>query len=130
MVQVSAQMGGSGGERLSPPVTMIGLAGSVTTLSAIKQKLLIWDGERVQGSRLTEEDLSRMINLFQKKNLKERKRIPGMVAGREDTILAGTLILKKVMEGLGVNEVIVSDRGLRYGLFIDRFSCEASPLPL
>jgi exopolyphosphatase/pppGpp-phosphohydrolase len=42
-----------------------------------------------------------------------------MVKGREDTILAGTLILKAVMGKIGVTQVTVSDRGLRYGLVLE-----------
>ncbi len=100
--------------------TLIALAGSVTTLSAIKQGLTVWDGAKVQGSTLTLSDIDRMIALFKKTTVAEKKRIPGMVAGREDTILAGTLILKKVMEALGVERTLVSDRGLRFGLFYER----------
>ncbi|MBI3540942.1 MAG: Ppx/GppA family phosphatase, partial [Deltaproteobacteria bacterium] len=96
--------------------TLIALAGSVTTLSAIKQKLSTWDGTKVQGSILTLQDLEEMIALFRRTTNEERRAIVGMVKGREDTILTGTLILKKVMEKLGVTKVIVSDRGLRFGL--------------
>ena len=96
--------------------TLVALAGSVTTLSAIKQKLTTWDGAKVQGSILTLQDVEEMVTLFRKTTNEERRRIPGMVKGREDTILAGTLILRSVMEKLGVDQVIVSDRGLRFGL--------------
>jgi exopolyphosphatase/guanosine-5'-triphosphate,3'-diphosphate pyrophosphatase len=109
------------GAGFKPAPTLVGLAGSVTTLSAIKQKLAVWDGARVQGSILTSADLEEMIALFRRTTNEERRSIVGMVRGREDTILAGTLILKKVMEKLGVEEVTVSDRGLRYGLFYQRW---------
>lgn len=101
------------------PVTLAGLAGSVTTLSAIKQKLNVWDGARVQGSVLALEDLQKMIEIFRTTTVEEKKKIPGMVRGREDTILAGTLILQKIMEKLGVEQVIVSDRGLRFGVLYE-----------
>lgn len=96
--------------------TLIGLAGSVTTLSAIKQGLTVWDGAKVQGSLLTLKEIDRMISLFRRTTNEERRTIPGMVAGREDTILSGTFILKMVMEKIGTDRVIVSDRGLRYGV--------------
>lgn len=102
------------------PAKLVGLAGSVTTLSAIKQRLTDWDGSRVQGSILTTKDLDEMISLFQKTTNEQRSKIPGMVKGREDTILAGTLILRKVMDHVGIDQVTVSDRGLRYGLIYDR----------
>ncbi|QQR79506.1 MAG: Ppx/GppA family phosphatase [Deltaproteobacteria bacterium] len=96
--------------------TLIGLAGSVTTLSAIKQSLKEWDGSKVQGSLLTIQDIDGFVELFRKTKNEERRTIVGMVKGREDTILAGTLILQCIMKKLAVSEVIVSDRGLRCGL--------------
>ena len=52
----------------------------------------------------------------------ELRTLPGMVAGREDTIIVGTLILQSVMKRLQISKTIVSDRGLRFGLFYERFS--------
>ena len=103
-------------------ISLVALAGSVTTLSAIKQGLTTWDGSRVQGSKLSLSEIEEMISLFRRTKNEERRTIPGMVRGREDTILAGALILKTIMDHMGVKEVIVSDRGLRYGLFYERFN--------
>ncbi len=100
--------------------TLVSLAGSVTTLSAIKQGLTEWDGSKVQGSILTLQDVVSFIKLFRPKTNEERKKIPGMVAGREDTVLIGTLILEAIMKRLGVLETTVSDRGLRYGLIYEQ----------
>jgi len=101
--------------------TLIALAGTVTTLSAIKQKLKVWDGAKVQGSILTAADLAEMIPLFRRTTNEERKTIPGMIPGREDTLLAGTMILQAIMKKIKVDRVTVSDRGLRYGLFYEQF---------
>jgi len=99
--------------------TLIALAGSVTTLSAVKQGLVVWDGAKVQGSVLTTGDVDGFVALFRRTTNEERSAIPGMVKGREDTILAGTLILKAVMKAVGVSQVTVSDRGLRFGLIYE-----------
>jgi exopolyphosphatase / guanosine-5'-triphosphate,3'-diphosphate pyrophosphatase len=106
--------------RVAPTAYLVGLAGSVTTLSAIKQGLVQWDGSKVQGSFLTLKDVDSFITLFRKTTNEERSAIPGMVRGREDTILAGTLILKAVMQRVGVDRITVSDRGLRFGLIYER----------
>ena len=45
----------------------------------------------------------------------------GMEPKRADVLLAGASILDCVMSALGVEELIVSDRGIRYGLFYQRF---------
>ncbi|HSA58917.1 MAG TPA: Ppx/GppA phosphatase family protein [bacterium] len=104
---------------VAPKATFVGLAGSVTTLSAIQQALTVWDGAKVQGSTLTLPQIDDMIALFRKTTTAEKSKIPGMVKGREDTILAGTLILKAVMEAVHVTQVTVSDRGLRFGLIYE-----------
>lgn len=104
-----------------PRASLVALAGTVTTLSAIKQKLVVWDGAKIQGSLLTLEEIDSMISLFRETTHQEKAMIPGMVRGREDTILAGALILWAVMKTLDVSTVTVSDRGLRFGLWYDRF---------
>jgi len=100
---------------------LVGLAGTVTTLSAINQGLKQWTPERIQGSILKMGEVDLWIQKFSELNFKQLRALPGMVRGREDTILAGTLILKRVMELLQVNLVMVSDRGVRYGLFYEAF---------
>ena len=101
---------------------LIALAGTATTLSSINQKLARWDPEKIQGSTITLQELEAMIALLRSTKNEARKTIVGMVPGREDTLLAGSLILHEVMKSLGVDSVVVSDRGLRYGIFYDRFS--------
>jgi len=111
---------GAGFPRPGPAVpTLIALAGSVTTLSAIKQKLAVWDGDKVQGSVLSLRDLDSMIDTFRKTTNEEKGRLAGMVKGREDTILAGTLIVRRILKELKLSELTVSDRGLRFGLIYE-----------
>ena len=101
---------------------LIALAGTATTLSSVNQKMKIWDPKKIQGSKISMTELDRMIQLFQRSTHDALRMTPGMVPGREDTILAGSLILRAVMEKLGVHFIVVSDRGLRYGLFYQEFS--------
>jgi len=61
------------------------------------------------------------MKLFQSIPLEERKKIPGLQPKRADVILAGTTIVGVVMEKIGLNELTVSDRGIRHGLMFDRF---------
>jgi len=49
----------------------------------------------------------------------QRRGMPGLEVGREDVIVAGTLILRTVMETLGMPECLVSDLGLREGVLLD-----------
>ncbi len=104
------------------PLTLIGLAGTVTTLSALDQQLAVYDHAKIQGAKLKLARLERLVHVLRAKPLEERKLLPGMEPKRADVLLAGAVILEKVMQKLGVEEVVVSDHGIRYGLFHQKFS--------
>ncbi|MBI1910016.1 MAG: Ppx/GppA family phosphatase [Deltaproteobacteria bacterium] len=105
----------------SSQLTLVALAGTATTLSAINQKLPLWDPAKIQGSIITKTELDRMTKELAQKTIVDRKKITGMVPERADTLLAGAMILQKVMEQYRIEKVLVSDRGLRFGLFYKRF---------
>jgi exopolyphosphatase/guanosine-5'-triphosphate,3'-diphosphate pyrophosphatase len=46
--------------------------------------------------------------------------MPGLSAARADVILAGALILETFLEVYHFSELLVSDRGLRYGVLVER----------
>ena len=49
----------------------------------------------------------------------QRVGFPGLEPGREEVIVAGTIILRTIMETVGTKECLVSDLGLREGMLID-----------
>lgn len=105
-----------------PPITLVGLAGTVTTLSALDQKLEPYDPEKIQGAMLTQSALVELIRELKEKNLEERKRMLGMEPKRADVILAGAAILDAVMKKFKADRAVVSDHGIRYGLFYQKFA--------
>jgi exopolyphosphatase/guanosine-5'-triphosphate,3'-diphosphate pyrophosphatase len=64
----------------------------------------------------------KQINLFASKTISQRKKIPGIQKGREDIALAGACIVDYVMSRLECEQLIVCERGLRYGIIKDFFS--------
>jgi exopolyphosphatase/guanosine-5'-triphosphate,3'-diphosphate pyrophosphatase len=98
------------------PDAMVGIAGTVTTLCAIAQGLETYSPESVHGYRLASAEMARIIALLGSIPLEERKKLPGMEPGRADVLFAGAMILERMMECFGCEEVIVSDRGVRWGL--------------
>jgi exopolyphosphatase/guanosine-5'-triphosphate,3'-diphosphate pyrophosphatase len=50
----------------------------------------------------------------------ERETLPGMLTNRADIIPAGALVILETMRGLGVNEIVLSHRGLRHGVQAER----------
>ena len=49
----------------------------------------------------------------------DRIGLPGLEKSREEVIAAGAIIIRTVMETLGMDAVLVSDLGLREGVLID-----------
>jgi exopolyphosphatase / guanosine-5'-triphosphate,3'-diphosphate pyrophosphatase len=98
---------------------LIGLAGTVTTLACVAQKLATWDPAKVQGYSLNLATLKKLETLFLTKHLTDRKKLPGMDPGRADTIVPGVILLQEIMSLLKVDQVIASDRGLRWGVLYD-----------
>lgn len=94
----------------------IGVAGTITTLSAIKQKLTVYDSNKVHLSTLTVSDIETILNQLMGAPLKERKKIPGLEPKRADVIIAGTIITLEILSGLGLTELTVSEHDLLDGL--------------
>jgi len=96
---------------------LVGVAGTVTSLAAMAQSLASYDPARVHGYRLSRRDLGGEIARLAAATQAERERMTGLDPRRADVILAGALILDRVAAAAGVDEVRVSDRGIRWGLF-------------
>ena len=97
-------------------LTLVGIAGTFTTLSAVEKKLLCYTHGEVHGSRLTLTEVRRQVALFQGKTIMERKAISGLEPKRADVILAGACLIERIMTLFHSERVIVSDQGVRYGL--------------
>lgn len=97
-------------------LTLVGIAGTFTTLSAVEKKLVCYTHGEVHGSRLTVSEVRRQVALFQGKTIAERKAIPGLEPKRADVILAGACLIERIMTLFHSERVIVSDQGVRYGL--------------
>lgn len=100
-------------------VTFVGTAGSITTLAAMAQELTTCEPIRIHNYRLSLETIRGLERELLRRTKAQRREMPGLEAGREDVVVAGTLILRGVMETLGFSEGLVSDVGLREGILLD-----------
>jgi exopolyphosphatase/guanosine-5'-triphosphate,3'-diphosphate pyrophosphatase len=107
----------------APPASfrLVGVAGTVTTLYAVLHEIEPYDSSRVHGGKLQLAELRSLSARLCAMPLAERRRLPGLDPKRADVICAGALILEAAMELLSARECIVSDRGLRWGLLMERF---------
>jgi exopolyphosphatase/guanosine-5'-triphosphate,3'-diphosphate pyrophosphatase len=96
--------------------TLVGLAGSVTTVSAIAQDLPEYDSEAIHHSRVSHEKVREITEWLLHSTHAERAAIPSMHPGRVDVIGAGALVLLSIMERIGAEEVVVSEHDILDGI--------------
>jgi exopolyphosphatase/guanosine-5'-triphosphate,3'-diphosphate pyrophosphatase len=96
--------------------TLVGLAGSVTTVAGIALDLPGYDPERLHHSRLTAAQVHEVTTRLLAQTRAERARIPVMHPGRIDVIGGGALILDRIMIRLGLAEVLVSEHDILDGI--------------
>ncbi|MGW0995527.1 Ppx/GppA phosphatase family protein [Streptomyces sp. NPDC002523] len=96
--------------------TLVGLAGSVTTVSAIAQELPEYDSERIHHSRVSRDRVREITEWLLRSTHAERAAIPSMHPGRVDVIGAGALVLLAIMERTGAEEVVVSEHDILDGI--------------
>ena len=101
-------------------VTLVGTAGTVTTLAAMTQQLPCYEPARIHNFILPLATIRGLEHELRKRSRVQRTQLPGLEKGREEVILAGTLILRCVMEVLGFDRCLVSDYGLREGILVER----------
>ncbi|MEU5955193.1 Ppx/GppA phosphatase family protein [Streptomyces sp. NPDC047525] len=96
--------------------TLVGLAGSVTTVSAIALGLDAYDSAAIHHSRVSYERVSEIVGRLSRATHDERAAIPVMHPGRVDVIVSGALVLLSIMERTGAREVVVSEHDILDGI--------------
>ncbi|HEY5548450.1 MAG TPA: Ppx/GppA family phosphatase [Coriobacteriia bacterium] len=102
----------------SRPRTLITLAGTGTTLSAIRQRLAVYDPAAVHLSRLTGGDVSDLLAYLAELPLEARRGVVGMDPARAEVIVAGALILETIMALAGVDSTVISEHDILFGLVL------------
>jgi exopolyphosphatase/guanosine-5'-triphosphate,3'-diphosphate pyrophosphatase len=105
---------------LSVPISqahsLIGLAGSVTTVAAIALGLSEYDSTAIHGSRISAPDIHRITGELLAMTRAQRAKLGPMHEGRIDVIGSGALVLDRIMIRTGLGEVIVSERDILDGI--------------
>lgn len=106
-------------ERYHPDM-VVGSSGTIMHLAAIAAR------RAGKGSRkadvLRRSDLDEVVEMLCSLSLAERRKVAGLNPERADIIIPGAAIIHTFMEELDVEEIQVSDRGLREGLPLDHLS--------
>ncbi|MEV7509360.1 MULTISPECIES: Ppx/GppA phosphatase family protein [unclassified Streptomyces] len=96
--------------------TLVGLAGSVTTLAGIALGLPAYESSAIHHSRISHEQVREITERMLTSTHDERAAIPVMHPGRVDVIGAGALVLLAIMERTGAEEVVVSEHDILDGI--------------
>jgi exopolyphosphatase/guanosine-5'-triphosphate,3'-diphosphate pyrophosphatase len=99
-------------------VPLVGTAGTATTLAAIE--LGRYDAERVTGLHLSRARVGELRRATLAATVEQRKATPGIEHQRADVIAAGIAIYDRALERVQATELIVCDRGIRWGLAYER----------
>ncbi len=98
----------------------VAVAGTPTTLSCMNLGEKNYSDEVIEGSLLSHENLNQLIKTLKILLPNEIVNNYGqVVTGREDVILSGALILRKLLTILNLEKITVSSKGIRYGALID-----------
>jgi exopolyphosphatase / guanosine-5'-triphosphate,3'-diphosphate pyrophosphatase len=96
--------------------TLVGLAGSVTTVAAIAMGLPFYDASRTHHARVTAAQVHAVTGGLLAQTRAARAAIGVMHPGRVDVIGGGALILDQIMERFGFGEVLVSEHDILDGI--------------
>jgi exopolyphosphatase/guanosine-5'-triphosphate,3'-diphosphate pyrophosphatase len=99
--------------------TLIGTSGTVLGLAALDAAESGLSSQRAHGYVLRLERLRALQRTMSRLTPAERRKLPGMNPRRSDIIVAGNAIVIAVMELLGRDELVVSERALREGIVVD-----------
>lgn len=100
--------------------TWVGVAGTITTISAVAQGLPEYDSERTHLSRLSRAEIGRTAGRLLAATKAERAAVPTIHPGRVDVIGGGAIITdvlaEKLAEVAGIEELVVSEHDILDGI--------------
>ncbi|MBT5652043.1 MAG: Ppx/GppA family phosphatase [Nitrospina sp.] len=108
------------------PQVIIGTAGTVTTLAALKENIYPYDPDKIHGSLLSRQDINTLNQDLKKKSLNERLALKPLEPGREDLIIAGTALALETMQTFQCDPLLVSEYSLREGIILKALGSIAS----
>jgi exopolyphosphatase / guanosine-5'-triphosphate,3'-diphosphate pyrophosphatase len=96
--------------------TVVGVAGTITTVAAHVLNLKTYDPDVLHGASITAEQVSKTAQDFIALTPAQRGALPYMHEGRIEVITAGSIVLDEVMKGIGAQTLIASERDILDGV--------------
>jgi len=106
----------AGAPKHAEGATLVGVAGTVTSLAAIELELATYDAARVHGHVMAQDTLFALTDRLLGLELAARRKLSGLEPRRADVIGVGAEIVRQVLRFTGAPSLTVSDRGVRWGV--------------
>ena len=100
----------------SDAATLVGLAGTITTVAAIELGIPEYDPEKIHHFVLTHAAAEDVFRTLATETAAQRAHNPGLEAGRVDVIVGGTAVLVGIFRVLGFDQMLVSEADILDGL--------------
>jgi exopolyphosphatase / guanosine-5'-triphosphate,3'-diphosphate pyrophosphatase len=96
--------------------TLVGLAGSVTTVAGLALGLAEYDSARIHHARVSAEQVAAQTRKLLSQTRQERAALGVMHPGRVDVIAGGAMVLDEIMRRFGLGEVLASEHDILDGI--------------
>ena len=99
---------------------LVGIGGTITSLSAINQELEVYSMEKIHGSEINIDEIEKILQNLKKMTLNDKKTLKGLQSKRADIITAGVKILHIIMKKLELSDIVVSEYDNLEGLICQK----------
>jgi exopolyphosphatase / guanosine-5'-triphosphate,3'-diphosphate pyrophosphatase len=101
-----------------PVHCLLGSGGTMTSIAAMVMAMRNEEYGSIHGYEVFRSELVHLLAMLLRKNLKERKSLPGLNPDRADIIVAGVTVVNELMELFNANLLKINERGIREGLIL------------
>lgn len=106
-------------KRLGLP--LVGVGGTARNIAKMDQKHKNYPFPKVHNYRFGPMAFGQLWRELLKTNLTQRRKYPGLSSERADIIIAGTTIVKSLVDVSQATNIIVSGCGVREGMFLEYY---------
>lgn len=104
---------------LDGPLTFVGVAGTVTTVTGMALGLSRYDSASIHGASISAEQIRDVTARLVGMTRDERTAVPVLHPGRVDVIVAGALVLRTLVDEAGFDTMIASEHDILDGIALD-----------
>ena len=98
---------------------IVAVAGTATSVVSMREEMEVYDGSRVHKAVVTRADLDALLERLSHMTTEQRRNIVGLDPGRAPVIVAGLVILERIMTLADAEQFTVSECDILHGILLD-----------